>query len=366
MRNQLAALRKTRGLSASQLAQAAGCSRQTIYAIEAASFVPNTAVALRLARILETSVEELFPLDEEPPPPRTTQASVLPGSEAPHPGQPVRLCRVDQRLFAVSPAPLPWYFPASDGVVARSTGRKTRIQLLDPAAETAPRILIAGCDPAISVLARHARSAGIELALAHRNSSQALHLLKEGSVHLAGTHLRDETSGESNLPAIARIFPRGSVAAISYAVWEEGIVTARRNPKAIRGIDDFARRDIAIVNREPGAGSRRLLDARLHRLGIAPANVRGYDTQAPGHLAAAAQVHSGAADCCIATRAAARLFGLHFIPLVTERYDLVIRRHHLGLPAVETVLDILCRSSFRRELGALGGYDTAAAGERIL
>jgi putative molybdopterin biosynthesis protein len=64
-------------------------------------------------------------------------------------------------------------------------------------------VLIAGCDPAISVLARHVQTAGVELVLAHRNSSQALELLKERYVHVAGTHLRDESSGESNLPAIA-------------------------------------------------------------------------------------------------------------------------------------------------------------------
>jgi putative molybdopterin biosynthesis protein len=77
-------------------------------------------------------------------------------------------------------------------------------------------------------------------------------------------------------------------------------------------------------------------------------------------------VLSQAADCCIATRAAARLFGLSFIPLVSERYDLAIRRHHLNLPAIQTLLDTLSRSSFRQELESLGGYDTRVAGERLL
>ncbi len=115
---------------------------------------------------------------------------------------------------------------------------------------------MAGFDPGISVLSRHVQAAGIELVLAHRNSSEALSLLKKGCVHIAGTHLRDEDSGESNLPAIGRLFKKNSVAAIAFAIWEEGIVTARGNPKNIRGIEDFPREDVCIVNRESGSGSR--------------------------------------------------------------------------------------------------------------
>jgi putative molybdopterin biosynthesis protein len=216
------------------------------------------------------------------------------------------------------------------------------------------------------VLARHVQPSGIELVLAHRNSSQALALLKEGSVHVAGTHLRDEASGESNIPEIGRMFPKNAVAVISFAVWEEGILTARGNPKGIRGIEDFARRDVSIVNREKGAGSRRLLDSHLQRLKIDAKKVTGYENDASGHLAAAWQVRTGAVDACIATRAAARVFGLGFIPLVSERYDLVMRRQHLDLPSMRIFLDTLSRSSFRRELESVGGYDTKAAGQRLL
>jgi molybdate-binding protein len=121
-----------------------------------------------------------------------------------------------------------------------------------------------------------------------------------------------------------------------------------------------------IVNREMGAGSRMLLDSHLKRLGIETANVRGYDRVAPGHLPAAWQVQTGAADCCIATRAAARVLGLGFVPLLSERYDLAIRRRHLDLPGIQVLLDTLSRSNFRRELESLGGYDTKNTGARVL
>jgi putative molybdopterin biosynthesis protein len=242
----------------------------------------------------------------------------------------------------------------------------SKAQIYDPDADFRNRILVAGCDPAISVLARHMQSAGIELILAHRNSSQALALLQEGVVHIAGTHLRDEATGESNIPQIGRMFPKNAVALFSFGVWQEGIVTANGNPKGIRGVGDFGRKDVCIVNRETGAGSRLLLDTHLKRLKMNPAKVSGYRDLAPGHLAAAWKVRTGGCDCCVATRAAARLYGLGFIPLVSERYDLAIRRRHLELPAIQTLLDTLNRSGFRRDLEGIGGYDTSSSGQRML
>ncbi len=368
--NHLAALRRKRGFSASALAAAAGVSRQTVYAIEAGTYVPNTAVALRLARALCTGVEELFalPPDAAAAELPTGEALVLPGADEPQPGQPVQLCRVDRHLIASPPAPVAWHFPDGDAIFTGTakTAARAKLRIYRAESDFRNRILVAGCDPGISVLARHVESAGAELVLAHRNSSQALDLLKRGCVHVAGTHLRDETSGESNLPEIHRLFARNAVAVVSYAVWEEGIVTAAGNPKGIRGVDDFARRDVTIVNREKGAGSRRLLDGRLQHLGIGAGSVRGYTSLAYGHLPAAWQVRTGAADACIATRAAARLFGLGFLPLVTERYDLAIRRQHLNLPGISMLLDTLSRAGLRRELESIGGYDTRVSGQRVL
>lgn len=365
--NRVAAYRRKRGLAAAALAASAGVSRQTIYAIESGSYVPNTAVALRLARSLEVSVEDLFALDAEtaavlPPEPVT----LLPDVTRAQAGDPMQLCRVDRHTVASPASPVPWYLPTADAVLVESHHGKAAVQPFHAEYDMGNRLLVAGCDPGISVLARHVLRAGVELVVAQRNSTQSLGLLKQGIIHVAGTHLRDEESGESNLPAVQRLFPRKAVAVISLAVWEEGIVLARGNPKGIRTVADFARRDVAIVNREPGAGSRVLLDAHLARWKIAPQKVRGYDRLAGGHLPAAWQVRAGEADGCIATLAAARVFGLDFVPLESERYDLVIRRQHLDHPPVQTLLDTLNRAGFRRELEGLGGYDTGGAGRRLL
>lgn len=362
--NRLAELRQKRGLGAAALAKMAGVSRQTIYAMEAGSYVPNTAVALRMARALETTVEELFSLAGDAPgvEARSESAVILPGSGEVETGQPVQLCQVNKHLMAVPPSPVAWYLPVSDAILTAPS----KVRIYDAGADFGDRVLVAGCDPGISVLARHVQPGGVELVLAHRNSSQSLELLRQGSIHIAGTHLRDEPSGESNLPEIGRLFPKNTVAVICFAVWEEGLVTAPGNPKEIRGVEDLARQDVAIVNREEGAGSRNLLDTRLRRAGIDASGVRGYGRTASGHLAAAWQVQTGGVDCCVATRAAARVFGLGFVPLATERYDLAIRRQHLELPGVRALLDTLNRASFRRELEGIGGYDTRSAGRRVL
>ena len=228
------------------------------------------------------------------------------------------------------------------------------------------RLLIAGCDPGISVLARHIQSTGVELILAQSNSTQSLALLKSGSVHVAGTHLRDEASGESNIPEIGRKFAKNSVALFSFAVWEEGIVTAADNPKCISGIEDLARPDVRMVNREKGAGSRILLDARLKQLKISGSKVAGYGDLASGHMEAAWRVKTGVADCCIATRAAAAAFGLGFLPLESERYDFAIGRQSLELPAIRVLLDTLNDARFRREMESTGGYDVRATGQRMM
>ena len=228
------------------------------------------------------------------------------------------------------------------------------------------RLLIAGCDPGISVLLRHLQREGVEAVVAYRNSSQSLDLLKQSFVHVAGSHLRDAVTGESNLPAVRKQFTKGSVAVISYAIWEEGIVVARGNPKGIRGIADLARKNVSIVNREEGAGARHMLDGHLQRAGITPKMVKGYNDIASGHLPAAWQVKIGHADCCLATKTAACVFGLDFIPLESERYDLVIHNQNLSHPGVQILLETLGRSSFRRELEGLGGYDTRTAGNRLV
>jgi len=368
--NSLAAVRERRGLSASALAQMVGVSRQAIYAIEAGTYVPNTALGLRLARALMVGVDELFSLPDDPPKvdASSVSATLISSAGKLEPGQPVQLCRVDDRLIAAPSMPMGSYLPPSDAVMADRgvAADKVRVRLHQDSNDFKSRLLIAGCDPAMDMLARHARTAGVELVLVHRNSSDSLQLLKKRLVHIAGTHLRDASTGESNVPAVTGLFMRASIAVISFATWQEGLITAHGNPKHIHAVNDLARKDVLFVNREPGSGSRLLLDTYLARLKLSAKRVRGYQHLAFGHMAAAWQVKTGAADCCLATASAARVLGLDFVPLESARYDLVMRKHQLNSPAVQALLNTISLSSFRRELNGAGGYDTTVSGERVI
>jgi putative molybdopterin biosynthesis protein len=368
IQNNLAQFRLKRGLSAIELAKQINVSRQTIYAMETGTYMPNTLLALKLARVLEAKVEDLFKLEEAEAPAHVETAELLPSDQEAQPGLPVQLCDVDDRLVAVLPAPNAWSLPPADAVLVAAEKHRTKakVQLFQQEKQFQRRLLIAGCDPGISVLLRHLQREGVEAVAAYRNSSQSLDLLKRSLIHVAGSHLRDEATGESNLPAVRKQFQKGSVAVISYALWQEGLVIARGNPKGIKGIEDMVRKDVTIINREPGSGSRILLDSHLRQSGIAPQAVKGYKEIATGHLPAAFQVKNGQADCCLATKTAAFIFGLDFIPLQSERYDLVIRTRNLSHPSVQILLDTLGRSSFRRELEGLGGYDTRNAGDRLV
>lgn len=354
VRNRLAEARQRLGIAAAALARSAGVSRQTIYAMEAGDYVPNTVVALRLARALETPVEELFQIEDEQPPARREVQAKLIAQRGAHAGTPVELCRVDRQLVAVPAAPAMQQLLPADGILADS--RRSTVQLLSDE-EFGPRLLIAGCDPATSILRKHLQKSGVGLVAASVNSTRALELLSEGLAHVAGTHLAEPTPG-------SRPTARG-YAAFAFAVWEQGLVVAHGNPKGIRSVADLTEPRITFVNREAGSGSRQLFDSRLKAAGIRPEHVRGYDDCAFGHLPAAWRIYAGLADCCVATRAAARAFGLDFVPLTSERYDFVMREKHLDNASVQRLLELLTQAAFRRELGSLCGYDTSDTGRRI-
>src|SRR5205823_8756672 len=102
VQSRLAEIRKSRGVGASDLAQRVRVTRQTIYAIEAGTYVPNTEVALNLARELAVTVDDLFSLHAGPPdPPQSLPAEVLSSVPAAN-GQPVRVCRIGSRWISVS------------------------------------------------------------------------------------------------------------------------------------------------------------------------------------------------------------------------------------------------------------------------
>jgi molybdate-binding protein/DNA-binding XRE family transcriptional regulator len=367
IKSRLSEIRKSRGIAAADLAQRVDVSRQTIYAIEAGTYVPNTEVALRLARELEVSVDELFALQEGVQKPESIAADVLSGS-LPTKGQPVRVCRVGSRWVGVPVSATPYYMPEADAVVDRAEKTRRRADLVVFAKGETPekRLVLAGCDPAANLLAHMVEKiGGIEIVPAAASSKLALTWLKEGKVHIAGSHLEDPRTGEFNLPYVLKEFPDKDFTVITFAHWEEGLVVAQGNPKRIKKVEDLARKGIRFVNRDPGSGSRALLDRLIAKAALESKQIQGYDRIVNGHLAAAYCVLSGDADVCLATRSAAQTFALAFIPLHAERYDLVFRKRTAGLPAIQTFLDVLQRAALRRKLEVLAGYDTSKTGTLV-
>ena len=195
--------------------------------------------------------------------------------------------------------------------------------------------------------------AGIEVVLANGNSARALGWLREGRIDIAGTHLNEPIEGERRF------------ASVNFALWEEGFVVQRGNPRGIHTVADLANPALRFMNRDQGSASRRLFDSLLCAAGMNATEVAGSQSGATGHLAAAWAVASGAADCCIAAGSAARRFGLDFIPLAAERFDFVLHKRDLARKSVESLFEVLSRSRFRRQLEMLAGYDVSHAGETV-
>lgn len=339
MGNRLREFRDSSTWSAAALAKAAGVTRQTVHAIEAGTFVPNTAIALKMARLLGATVEQLF---AEPEQARTEQPHWLLAAEE---AQPAQLARVGTRLVAVPSLAFSW--PEADGV-------KGSQEITVPSdSELERRVVVAGCDPAISIVARYlAAHSPFRVVAVNCSSTRSLQLLRAGKVHIAGTHLAGA------IPSETRSF--------TLASWEEGIVTQLRNPKNLAQVADFGRADISILNREKGSGSRSLLDLELRRAGLKSSAIAGYGFLAAGHLQAAALVSAGKADACIAPHAAARAFGLSFIPLATERYDLLVPRRTVNTAAAQAFLSAIQAAPVRKALAGLAGYDTSRSGREVL
>jgi putative molybdopterin biosynthesis protein len=365
--NQVRRRRQSLGLSQQALAGQCGLTRQAVHAIEVGRYVPSTVVALRLARALGCPVEDLFRLADDQ---ACIEAEWL--GETSAVGGRVRtgLARVGERLLARPLTGTVAAFTAADGLTVPAVssqarpGKRVAVELLIDARLLDNTVVVLGCDPAIALLGAHLtrRHPAFRLMWTHSTSLAALRMLGRGEAHAAGTHLWDRESGDYNVPYVRRELPGHRLVVITLSQWQQGLIVHRGNPKGIAGPADLGRRDISIVNRDQGSGSRMLLDAWLCQQGVAASRVRGYAREVASHLAVAEAVATGAADTGPGILAAARLLGLDFIPLQEERYDLVIPVKFLNAPALQALLDVAVSVPFRQELEALGGYDSSRAG----
>lgn len=233
---------------------------------------------------------------------------------------------------------------------------------------SADAVIVSGQDPILDILVRRLERElpGARALRSYMGSINGLLALYYGQVDVATAHLWDSDADEYNLPYIRRILPGQRIVAINLVFRMQGFYVAPGNPLGIGKWADLARPEVRFVNREPGSGTRVLLDEQLRRLGIDHRQVTGYDRVETTHLAVASCVARGDADVGLGIESvASQLKGLEFVPLQQERYDLVMRHEDLEKPYGRALLTILRSTSFRSEIGGIGRYDTSQMGKLV-
>jgi putative molybdopterin biosynthesis protein len=257
------------------------------------------------------------------------------------------------------------------GVQGLEAGSPVRVRLYRSPAEIERTIFVIGShDLTLDLLAQFLAERGRKLVSANAGSLGGLVALRRGEAHFAGSHLLDPATGEYNLSYIASYLPDTPVQLLKWVGRQQGLLVGKNNPKGIQSLRDLARPEVCYVNRQRGAGTRVLLDYHLQQLGITAEMVQGYDQEEYTHLAVAAAVASGRADCGLGIQAAARALDLEFIPLFSERYDLVIPCAHLADPKTRDLLspvfDLMVDPAFRKAVEALEGYEVEDMGQIVV
>jgi molybdate-binding protein/transcriptional regulator with XRE-family HTH domain len=352
--------RQARGLSQQQLAGMAGVSRQAVSAVESGHSDPSLRVALALSRALGMTVEELFGPGEpaDPVHARPVAQAAGPGQGAFAEGSRVALATVGDVFVAL---PLcggnvsqGGFAPAGGLVAWARQGRGGGTIGVRPIGPPRSTLVVAGCDPALPLLQTPLALLDPPVAFAWWpcGSAEALRLAAAGLVHVAGVH-PGGAGPELDDAEVA-----------GFASWREGL--AIRPGATVASLEDVANRGLRLVNREPGAQARTLLDQERERLGLTEGDLRGYDTQATGHLQVAAAVAGRLADAGVTSEPAALAYGLGFVPLADERFELVLPAKQAASREVQALLKVLSSPWLHAQLAGLPGYDPASCGERRL
>ena len=281
----------------------------------------------------------------------------------------VRLGKVGDRLIA-SPlsrgSGVVSSFMKADGIMevpqnseGFEAGARVSVRLLKrPEILEHTLVAIGSHDPLLDECADllHLAEPALYMSSTHVGSMGGIMAIRRGEAHLGGVHLLDERDGSYNTSFIRRYFPKGGVRLIECVGRTQGLMLAPGNPKEIRTLSDLTRDGIRYVNRQKGSGTRILIDYLCKREGIDTAGIYGYDREEFTHTSVAAQIASGSADAGMGIFSAASLYGLDFLPVCTEQYDLLIPDDAYDTPMVQSLLKVLQSEAFRARLETLGGY----------
>lgn len=374
VRNSIRARRQRLGIQQRDLAAQVSVSRQTLSSIEAGDTVPSTLIALNLAQVLQCRVEDLFSVEGSD---NKVIKAVLPKEQA---GQTSEENEHAEIRVALAQGGRGWMARRLDGDFAfsqetpadglasppRGKSREINVRPLRAIEDLQRNLFVAGCDPALGLLSRHLceRPHGPRLHWIEAASLPALDELSQGRVHIAGVHLDDAKLGNRNASVVRKRFGADPMLMVTLASWEQGLVFRRDARRTFKSVADLAGRSVRVIGREEGAGAQELLRSLLKQAEISLDDLNVVKI-ARGHRAVAQLVASNLGDVGVATRSAAVAFGLGFSPLAEARFDLVFHAELGTDERARALLECLSSARFRRDLGAMTGYQTAQTGATV-
>jgi len=240
----------------------------------------------------------------------------------------------------------------------------THSTLLTPLEKETPDLIISGQDVVLDILANFLQQEGIHAARTYLSSFEGLLSLYQEKVQVASCHLYD--GYEYNTSYVRTLMPGIPAVLINISYRTQGFYVQKGNPKNIKGWSDLKRKDISILNRRAGSSARILLDTQLKRMKISASAVKGYEKIMKSHLTMAAAIANQEADLAIGTeRISRQMEGIDFIPLMEERFDLVIHKEFLNSEPVQKLLKVINSTAFKKEISHFSGNDYRDLGKII-
>jgi putative molybdopterin biosynthesis protein len=228
-------------------------------------------------------------------------------------------------------------------------------------------VCIGSHDLALDLIGNYLRNTAprIRFSSAHVGSLGGLRAVQRLEAHLAGCHLLDPNTGEYNVSYIEHYLPNTRTKLINLVGRVQGLMVPRGNPNNIHTLEDLTRSDVYFANRQRGSGTRVLLDYKLHQMQIPTSSIKGYSREEYTHLSVAAAVSGGSVDTGLGILSAATALNLDFIPVASERYDLVIPTDHYESELLQPLLGLINDKTFHESVNTLGGYDVSNMGHII-
>ena len=220
-------------------------------------------------------------------------------------------------------------------------------------------------DPILDMLHTYMRKSYPEFYIFSANigSTDGLKALNMGYTDIAWSHLLDPKSGQYNIPFLSDYLPNLKPVVVNLFHRDLGFVVAHKNPLRIRGFEDLAKKEVRLINRQKGSGTRVLLDHHLKRLKISTSNINGYEREVYTHFEVGLSILSKEADVGIATVAVSKLLGLPFIPITQECFDMILDQSTFFEKGIQAFIEILNSQEFRNRIGRLGSYDFKNSGK---